>query len=86
MRATEDLLLPVIEATGGGVVWLNEDGVPSFRRTAPERDAAGAGWLGLRANRDYLVTGVRDVPLLPAALALLLCLGGLMAAWRRESS
>ena len=46
--------------------------------------ASGAGWIGLRANRDY-VTGQRDGPLLPAPLALVLVLAVLVIAWRQES-
>ena len=41
---------------------------------------------GLLANQRYLVTGVEQVPLLPALLALVLVLGGLLAAWRREGA
>ena len=86
LRGADHLLAPVVEATGGSMVWLEADGMPTFRRVMPERDAAGRDWLGLRSNRDYLVSGVREVSLLPAALALLLCLGGLMTAWRREGA
>ena len=83
LRTTEAVLAPVAEASGGGVAWLAE-GEPSLRRVKPGRDAAGRGWLGLVANNDYLVTGVEQVPLLPAILVLLLALGVLMFAWRRE--
>ncbi len=48
------------------------------------RDFSGRGWIGLKANRDYIVKGVREISLLPAILVLLLGLGGLMIAWRRE--
>jgi len=74
----------VTEASGGGVAWLAADGVPSIRRTRPDRAAAGAGWIGLRGNGDYTVTGMTETPLLPPLIALFLGLGGLMAAWRRE--
>jgi hypothetical protein len=84
MRTTEERLAPAVEASGGSVVWLAEDGPPDVRRVGPDRDAAGAGWIGLRENREYVVAGVREVPLMPALLALLLTLGALMAAWRRE--
>jgi len=84
MRTTDARLAPVAEATGGGIRWLADGGVPDIRRVAPERDTAGRDWIGLRANGEYVVTGVREVPLLPAALALLLALGTLLAAWRRE--
>jgi len=84
LRTTTERLAPAAEATGGAMVWLADDGVPDVRRVAPDRDAAGRDWIGLRANGDYVVTGVREAPLMPAALALLLAVGGLMAAWRRE--
>ena len=84
MRAVTDKLAPVTEASGGGVAWLIDDGVPSIRRTRSDRAAAGAGWIGLRSNGDYTVTGVTETSLLPPLLALFLGLGGLIAAWRRE--
>ena len=84
MRTTEEHLGGVAEATGGGMVWLAETGVPTIRRVDPERDTAGRSWIGLRSNGDYLVTGAREASLLPAALVLVLAVGGLMAAWRRE--
>ncbi|MEX2643944.1 MAG: hypothetical protein WD270_10845 [Acetobacterales bacterium] len=84
LRATPDKLSPLAAATGGGVMWL-ADGLPELRRVAPGRDTAGRDWLGLRMNQDYVVTGVDSTPLLPALLVLLLGLGGLMLAWRRES-
>ncbi len=40
--------------------------------------------MGIRQNGDYLVTGFSEVPLFPALAALLLAIGLLLAAWRRE--
>lgn len=84
LAATEAKLKPLAEATGGGVRWLSEDGVPDFRRVDPDDAASGRGWLGLRANGEHLVTAIRDVSLMPGALLLLLSLGGLIVAWWRE--
>ena len=42
--------------------------------------------MGFRENGDYTVTGFGETPLLPGIAALLLILGGLIAAWRREGS
>jgi hypothetical protein len=83
LRASPQPLAPLTQLTGGGAYWL-EDGLPSLRRVRRERDTAGNGWLGLVENGEYVVTGVAQYPLLPAVLALLLVLGGLMLAWRRE--
>ena len=83
MRATPDLLKPLAEATGGAVRWIKA-GLPEIRKVRPSRDAQGRGWIGLRANGDYVVTGVKQLPLLPALAVLVLLLGGLVGAWRRE--
>ena len=83
LRATAGRLAPVAAATGGGVAWIAE-GVPDVRRTLQGRDSAGRGWLGLVQNGAYVVTGMTQVPLLPAVLVLALVVGGLMAAWWRE--
>ncbi len=84
VRTTDEKLKPAAQATGGGIYWVGSGAFPDIRRTDPDRSAAGHNWLGLRANGDYVVTGVREVPLLPGFLALLLALGALIAAWRRE--
>ena len=59
-------------------------GSRKFAGSSPDRTAAGRDWMGFRANGDYIVTGFSEMPLLPAVAALLLIVGGLLAAWRRE--
>jgi hypothetical protein len=83
MRATPALLTAVTTASGGGMHWL-EDGAPTLRRIRADRKPSGAGWMGVVANRDFQVVSVRETPMLPALLVLLLGLGALMWAWRRE--
>jgi uncharacterized membrane protein len=84
VRTTADKLAPAVQATGGGTFWVGPGPLPEIRRVAPERSAAGRNWLGLRANGDYVVTGLSEIPLLPGLAALLLALATLIAAWRRE--
>ena len=83
MRATDTILQPIADASGGSVHWLT-DGVPDVRRVGASGNAAGADWIGLRANGAYRVTAVEQQPLLPAWAALLLLLGTLLIAWRVE--
>ena len=83
LRATDALLTPVTDITGGSVRWLT-DGVPDVRRVDPGRDLAGRGWVGLVAHKAYVVTGLKDIPLLSGLLLAVLALGTLMAAWWRE--
>ncbi len=85
MRATPARLAATAAASGGGTHWLR-DGAPGIRRVRPERTMSGSGWMGVVANHDFRVTSVRETPLLPALAVLLLGLGTLIWAWRREGS
>jgi hypothetical protein len=84
VRTTAEKLGPVVQATGGGTFWAGAGNLPELRRVAAGSSAAGRNWIGFRANEDYIVTGLSETPLLPAIAALLLVLGTLVAAWRRE--
>jgi hypothetical protein len=86
VRTTPEKLAPVVEATGGGIFWVGNGTIPEIRWVSPDRVAAGRNWIGLRANGDYTVTGFSEVPLLPGIAALMLIVGGLLAAWRREGT
>jgi hypothetical protein len=83
LRATADKLAPLAGATGGGVFWL-ANGLPEVRGVRPGRDAAGRGWMGLRRNEAFAVTGARQNPLLPALLVLAAVFAALGLAWWRE--
>ncbi|MBN9588196.1 MAG: hypothetical protein J0G99_04225 [Alphaproteobacteria bacterium] len=83
MRATDEVLKPDAEATGGSVHWL-ADGLPDIRRVDPGDDASGSNWIGLNANGAYRVTALEQQKLLPQWLALLLIVGALLLAWRLE--
>ncbi|MBV9199042.1 MAG: hypothetical protein JOY83_04765 [Alphaproteobacteria bacterium] len=86
VRTTPEKLQPIAAATGGGVFWAGTGDIPEIRRVSPDRSAAGRNWMGFRANGDYTVTGFSQTPLLPGIAALLLIVGSLLAAWRREGS
>jgi hypothetical protein len=83
MRATQSLLAPVVEQSGGGIAWA-ADGMPGIRRIARGRKMAGDGWMGIADNKASRIISVEQTPLLPAWAALLLLLGTLMLAWRQE--
>ncbi len=84
LRPTAARLTPVAEATGGRVLWLARDAVPEVRAVRPGARMSGRGWLGLRDNRAYRVTGIERTPLLPPWLALLLGAALLAWLWLRE--
>ena len=82
--ATADKLQPLADATRGGVYWLQDGAVPAVRRVEPNRASHGSTWLGLKANNQYVVTGLSQVPLAPGGLILLFVMAGAMLAWWRE--
>ncbi|ABS63845.1 conserved hypothetical protein [Parvibaculum lavamentivorans DS-1] len=86
VRATAKALQPIADASGGGIWWAGENAedTPGIRSVRAGQDAAGANWMGLRRNEQYLVHAVHQVPLLTGPLALLLILGALALAWWRE--
>ncbi len=83
LRTTEELMKPIVVATGGGVFWL-KDGLPDIRPVRTGRDRTGKGWAGLLENRAYVISGVRQLSLIPPLALLLLALTALFVAWWRE--
>lgn len=76
-------LEPVISAMRGDVVRL-EDGLPSVRNVRAGRPAAGRGWIGFTPRAAYQTRDVRQTPILPGWLVLLLSAGLITSAWLRE--
>jgi len=81
--ATDELLLPALDATGGGAA-LVSDGDISLRTVRPGRPAAGRGWLGITPREAYETADISIAPLLPAWAFLLLAGGLIIGAWVRE--
>ena len=84
LRATAGVLGGLAAASGGGVHWLERNGVPELRRVEAAAAASGDGWIGLRRRHAGLRTGAGSVSLLPPWLALPLIGGAMVLAWRRE--
>jgi hypothetical protein len=82
--ATPEIVAPIIKATKGATIRLEDTPEPEIRMLAPERNYGGNGWLGLRQNGSTVVTGTEQLPLLPPWLALLLAGGAIVLAWWRE--
>lgn len=83
--STDETLTPLVLDTGGRITWLSDEGTPDIRNLTPGRSMKGTDWVGIKRNGAYVVTDTRTTPLMPALLALLLALGFLVWAWRREA-
>lgn len=81
--ATPALMEPVIAPLRGGIFRL-EDGLPALRNVREGRPAAGRGWIGLTPRGAYTTRDVRQTPLLPGWLILLVVSGFIVGGWLRE--
>ncbi len=84
LRSTSEKMQPLIGASGGRIFRVANGRPPDIRMVRPGHSAGGSNWLGLVGGADYVVTGIRQMSLVPALGGLLLGLGALIAAWRRE--
>jgi len=81
--ASDDTMAPILAAMRGGVARI-EDGLPRIREVRSGRPAAGRGWIGLTPRNAYETRDVRQTPILPGWLVLLLSAALIVAAWLRE--
>jgi hypothetical protein len=84
VRASAEPLGKLVDESGGAVVRLATSDLPQIRKVGKTRDKHGRNWIGLNANEEYVVTGVDQMPLLPAIVVLALVLGTSLFAWYRE--
>jgi hypothetical protein len=91
VTATDALLKPVLDETGGGNFWLGRNEAEAEAEKLPRlvmlrggQVMHGDDWLGLHKRDAYHVKGVRLFPLFTGFLALGLLLGFLAATWFRE--
>lgn len=79
---TDKKMLPLINATSGHILWLEDNARPDIRfLTAERRSYGGNGWIGLRENHEFNVQGVTQKDILPDWLMLSLLLGMAILTW-----
>lgn len=76
-------LQPMIDATGGGVLRMNDGGV-RLRDVAPGRPTSGRDWLGLVQRGATETLSLTRLPLLPPWLAAIGVGALILAGWLRE--
>ena len=90
LTASNKLLDPVLQATGGGAFWMGSgqaSGAPELPRIARLRSGSvmhGSDWMGLKRRDAALTKGRRLIPLFAGFAALALLLGAIAATWFRE--
>ena len=78
-----EVLTPVASATRGDIRRV-EAGLPDIRMVREGRASAGRGWIGLTDRQAFQLRDIRQVPLAPGWLMLILAGLLAIAAWRIE--
>jgi len=79
--ATDELMAGLIDGSGGGVIELDAVPNPDIRITRVGRVSAGAEWVGLHDRQAYVATSVRQMPLIPVWLYMLMAAALAVLAW-----
>lgn len=84
LRSTATLLTPLVRQSGGGIIWLGREGVPTLRQVAETGPFHGSGWVGLPLHQIQLSTETTTTPYLPSWLLLVAILTLVGISWWRE--
>ncbi len=84
VKTTDEHLAPLVKATKGATIWLDTAPSPKVSASSYSGRFGGSDWLSLKRNSDYTVTGIKNIPLLPEWLMLLILLSSLIFLWWRE--
>ncbi len=86
VRTTPETLKPVVEATGGGIIWFSQTPDLTLKTIGKGgRNAGGDDWIGVTRNDAYTVESVSSHTLLPNGLFLAILMIGMIGVWWRES-
>jgi hypothetical protein len=87
VTSTTEVLAPLANATGGGVVRVERGSGVHLPRVVAVRSSDtyhGDDWLGLRTREASVVRGIGVLPVFAGLIGLLLLVGVLAATWMRE--
>src|SRR5262249_52318760 len=87
VTSTTEVLAPLANATGGGVMRVENGSGVHLPRVVAVRSSEtyhGDDWLGLRTGEAGVVRGIGVLPVFAGLIGLLLLVGSLAATWMRE--
>ncbi len=84
VSTTDTLLKPIVDASGGSVIWLDDKPQPVLRFVDDTQRSGGSNWIGFKRNKDYTVTGVRNTPILPEWVVFVMLFFALIYTWWAE--
>lgn len=84
VRTSADILSPIVNATNGAMIWLEDTPEPTIKSLSQARHYGGKNWLAFKLNNDYSVTDITNTQILPTWLSLLILLSCLIGLWVYE--
>jgi hypothetical protein len=84
VKTTDKELQEIVEHTNGSIKWLIDNDDLNVRSLSPGRNYAGNGWIGVRSNKSYSVSGVSDRPFVSEWVYALLLMALLIITWWLE--
>ncbi len=85
VKTSADKFAPIVNASHGTTIWLEKTPKPKVIIAANNaKNYGGSNWLALKHNDNYNITGVKNIPLLPAWAILFALLSSLIFLWWRE--
>ena len=87
VTSTTEVLAPLANATGGGVMRVEDGSGVRLPRIVAVRSGdtyKGDDWLGLKMREASVVRGIGVLPVFAGLIGLLLLVGSLAATWARE--
>jgi hypothetical protein len=87
VTSTTDVLAPLVNATGGDAVRVEDGSGVHLPRIVAVRSSdtfKGDDWIGLRVRESSVVRGIGVLPVFAGLIGLLLLVGSLAATWMRE--
>jgi hypothetical protein len=87
VTSTTEVLAPLVNATGGGAVRIEDGTGVHLPRVVAVRGGdtyKGDDWIGLKMREASVVRGIGVLPVFAGMIGLLLLVGSLAATWARE--
>jgi hypothetical protein len=87
VTSTTDVLAPLVNATGGDAVRVEDGSGVHLPRIVAVRSSdtfKGDDWMGVRVRESSVVRGIGVLPVFAGLIGLLLLVGSLAMTWMRE--
>ncbi len=84
MKSTDDKFKTIIDTSHGTSIWLSQTPKPKIISSKSDKRLGGNNLIALKSNRDYTVTSIKNIAIIPQWLMLLILLSSIILLWWKE--